>query len=379
MKLGIHFTLGVLLCSACVPQRAQHEPKSPIQKQALDPDSDMPALQLLDPALAEVSLSSSVKVDAKDFGSAFKVPTFSLDFIGNDYVQILRCSKDYRNLLIAMQAELSHYPERAKSVWVDSFGLSKVCKIASLKAKATGHRMNEKNESVGYLEFQDIASPNGSYFYLINPCVSQEFSSEGKTGCSYKLISSEDYEFRESLSQVFADKANELTAAEDKYDDFIIQLKRLTYSLADYRAACLNDFQSREEARNQKNAAIYIGTAALASTGSLLGAMSYARAGKTSGRSTATTAAIGTLFTLASSMISLFNVLDESPVAPGIACEKAEAISAEILQVKNNPSFEKAKQEILKISRELEAMNKEFRGYDASMFAQTEEGAKTRP
>ena len=125
----------------------------------------------------------------------------------------------------------------------DTFGNPRKCKVAAVRA--------------GDNEFQDISAPNGSFFYVINPCVSEANSTSGVDECSHRLVMTPNVlEYSGSLSQHFIAKTEELLRAEAAYNALMNKLNGLTRRITLAKEQCLADFRkATEDYKNDRSAA----------------------------------------------------------------------------------------------------------------------------
>lgn len=322
-----------------------------------------------------VKISSPLQVEARDFGKNFKVPTFGLQFAGSDYVQILRCISSYKTLfqsLIQEADSLVGTESRSQSLkwaWYDSFGNPKFCKLAAPRWQTNG--VSGESEQVTY--FQDITAPSGTFFYIVNPCLAKSTHGATKDECSFILASTDEITFSSPLSDAFLKKAAELTEAELRYDGYTDQLNELTRTLLAQRQSCSQGFQANELSKNQKagltDLVTMIGTPLAIGAGAGASYFAYSRkwlSGKTA--AAAATAAAAVFSTAAIVSTSLLHLKRDDPASPPSACEEVQLTAERIVKLREDKDFVQAKDKIVSLSQELQALHAEFQGYDKALW-----------
>ena len=345
---------------------------------------DYKEFELFNPEMAKVTVSA-MELDVKDFGDDLFLPGFGIQFNGNDYVMILRCQDSYREALenLINQADQGN-PEDRKWVWADSVGNPRACKIAS-------QRFNGR-------EFQDLGAKNGKIFYLVNPCVSASISTTRRDTCSYHLSVTNSVEYHQSPSNLFLQKAAELSDAESAYDAHISRLMGLSRELMNQKNACEFGITHADSRANIKSFGwdlISAGIAvagvlavrgmlrkagdAAASTGSNAFKRYVLKMGNTAdylkklsidkniNNATLITAGI---FSAALAIRGIIKRLrssgqDSSGVA---ACTQADRVAQEIVSIQESNVVEIAMNQMIQISKELTALDARFQGYSESTF-----------
>ena len=111
----------------------------------------------------------TVRLEVLDGANAqIVVPTFYLKRRSSNFTRILRCKKEYK-LTSSTGVEIDNLNpatkyEDMKWIWNSAAGETSQCRFVGT------HVRRDK--------VQDIAAESGSYYYLINPCVSKENQSE---------------------------------------------------------------------------------------------------------------------------------------------------------------------------------------------------------
>lgn len=369
----IFFTLIIITTTvACIRKKS-----SPIAEPtpASVPQSGA-ALTLaeLDPTKAKTSVQAT-EVKSEIFGESYKLPYFEITYSGATYVQILRCQEDYRSFLQQAITDNKDRPQPdQKWPWLNSIGNAAFCELASR------YTILEK--------FYDVGAKNGTFFYVLNPCVSAEFSKTAKDECSHNLTLTSKIEYTDSPSLAFAKKAGELDNAESAFDAAMTKYSALSRMLVQQKEQCQGAFDA--DIANQHETNLYweasaaagavaagLGARALLSkrvTTSMANNLQKLYSGATKiksiGRWTSgnkwgiaavmTAVVVGLAFGLGKTDISTPN--------PNPACERALQIGEEITKMHNEKVLEKATDKMIAISSELKAMYALFDGYTEASF-----------
>lgn len=361
--------LVVLLFPFGCARRDNRSKTEPVAKSEQSETADVNTSQfkLVDPNAVRVKVSSST-VTADSFGDGFLVPTFDIEFQGNDYVQILRCQESYRPQLQTMLASVNmDKRDDRKWAWYDSFGNPAMCKVATRRTTAT--------------HYQDITAQNGNFFYVINPCVSAEQSQTGRDDCSFYLVLTNSLVYEGSLSAAFSQKAYELAEVEARYDQLTTKLKVLIASLLSQKGACEAALQMK--AQNARVDALHhtlltIG-ASVAAGGLFLGArylllryrnasVSLPKNGGVSRIGTTEVLGTGGLFASVASVALILQGLLKEDKADVPACASLQDIAQKILAFEDDGQLEATKKELISKSHELAQLNAQFQGYNEEIF-----------
>ena len=375
LKLKRFFSLIIIgLCIACVKKRVnKYDSSLPHTK---EPNS---AFKLVDPENAKVEVDN-LTVSTEAFQENYRLPSFKMTFGENDFVKILRCQSNYREYLEDSLGQSSNGKmSTRKWVWVDSFGDTKHCKVASNRFNST--------------EYQDLGAKNGSFFYLINPCVSASISITGKDECSYHLKITNNLVYKESPSSQVLHQSMELADAESAYDAIISKLLGLSRSILNERERCE---QAANKALSQKNAntfawdLISIGIAAGAAFGARAViskrnfdlAADYVKEYKVVSKSESFLRSVGNASNFNKNLFTagfFASALGLSTLIRGLksknidtteyqACQKAEELSQEVLKIQDEKQLEQAMNEIIRVSSEISQLDKTFNAYGTSSF-----------
>lgn len=372
----ITFVVVSILSMGCVKKRVNEYDSSLPQQTS---ENRQLAYELVDPGQAKVEVATAT-LTFEAFQANYQLPSFEMKFKGNDYVKILRCQESYREYFeYSLSQVVKEKLDSRKWVWIDSFGTSKQCKIAS----------NRFNSEV----FQDLGAKNGKIFYIINPCVSASISQSGNDECSYHLSITNTLDYQQSPSTHVLHQSMELADAESAYDALISRLLGLSRAIVNEKELCE---QAINKERTQANAdrfgwdllsaAIAVGGAfgarALISNARLNKAADYVKnyrfLSKSEGflRSVAGASNFNkNLFTAgffagALGLSTLIRGLKakNSPAANHPACVKAEELSQEIVNIQEEKSLERAMDDIIRISEQISALDRTFNAYGRVSF-----------
>lgn len=321
-------------------------------------------LKLFDSGDAYVDVSAT-GVKAKSFGKDFQVPSFSIKANSSDFVQILRCRRDYRQFIEDAfgqaisedNLDASGAKSRRRWVWSDAFGNAKYCEVSALRESILPQKENV---------YQDIAAPNGSFFYVLNPCVSKLRSQKAQDECSYSLAFTDTLSFTGSLSEQFISKAKELSSAESEYDRLTSEIETTVAKLLATKNSCRVQYASDEKKFETEQAWKKLGIVAGATA--LGGAIGFgtARAAKASKYAPRpwTAAAAGSL--LAGVIAASITEASKDKAPMNSACQKILSLEKSIKKLRNEQKAPKSK--MIALSKELTTLDSRFRGYDRQIF-----------
>ena len=335
----------------CARQRQVENPQT---SKATDDFDFIPALQLIDPEESAVAFDS-IDVTPGDFGEDFTVPTFSFRYQDADYVQILRCASRFSERFAFFLGRDSNDAQGAKWAWYDSLGSTDLCRIAA-------HRTTIDR-------FQDISARNGSFFYIINPCVSAHRSTTGRDTCSFRLVKTSEIHFEGSLSAAFQQKASELIEAEARYNTLVTELKGLTDTLLMQRRSCETQLQlqKQDHRKNQlRHTAIAAIAGAAASGAGFLGARKYLK--ETLKTTTDQALVPAALFSGVTSLTLIVQNLLQSSPNDAPACRALQETALRIMSYQEEGAVDRAQAQMIETSRQLSQLDATFQGYDRALF-----------
>ncbi len=238
-------SLGILACKHNAAATDTATPANSLQNSGTTSSGSQ--FQLIDVSNSKVGISP-VTVSLKNFG--VMVPSFTIEYRNNNYVQILRCAASFRQELETefSQVAANNNLSIRQWPWLDAFGNSIFCDVVTTQTTAK--------------EYADLAAPNGNFFYVINPCVSSEFSTTGQNACSFNLTCTDNFQFSGSLSSQFILQAAQLNQAQSQYDGLVLQFLGLVQELMNDQNSCLAEFQNAQAKQNAEEGWADIGTVA---------------------------------------------------------------------------------------------------------------------
>ena len=270
----------------------------------------------------------TIRVIAGDFGKGFQVPTFSLEFDKSNYAIILRCRRDYRAVVQSqMEMAQSQMKREIPWLWSSAIGNKLDCRVAHTEFRGG--------------KFQDIAAPQGAFFYLLNPCVDKSKQVDPRQdNCSYDLKYTQAISFRgTSMSDAFAKKSAELVLAEGEYEALIRTLHALGKEVIKAKENCaaeesvrLDSYKSSNIERNQIQAQQATIGAAVAGLGAVafFGSRSMLRQ-----RSWGRSIGMG-MGALAFTGVAVFAAIRSQPQSsPGFVQEECQAAEAPIKAIRD--------------------------------------------
>jgi hypothetical protein len=162
--IGLAFALLMVGCRADVPMKGS----------VSSADSDSP----IDPRLGRVNLGE-VSMETISQGGSLRLPQFSIGLQDADYVEVVRCAKSYR--LAAPNGKTHDEIDENSPTRTENL------RYALAEAKANVNACRILGTYVIRETFQDITAEDGSYYYIVNPCVRQERSTIANLNCSYNI------------------------------------------------------------------------------------------------------------------------------------------------------------------------------------------------
>ncbi len=136
-----------------------------------------------------------------------KVPSLEISFGTAEFVQIMRCASSYQmesmlgESVHTMSDSLSSLKDK-QTMWYTALRNNKICKSVSSKTET--------------LNFQDYTAPTGSFYYVLNPCITKETSITKQDDCSYRFSFSNIFTYEEQIKDSLYDQARELSEIEQE-------------------------------------------------------------------------------------------------------------------------------------------------------------------
>ena len=193
-------------------------------------------------------------VDSGFFPGA-RVPSLQINYGTSDFVQVIRCVKSYEfkthfgENISSLDSSVSSLQE-VKTMWFNALRSGRSCKFVSY---------NTKTETL-----QDYTTPTGSFYYVINPCLSAESSSTNQEDCSYRLQFTNVIDYVEQIRDTLHAKAIELSVVEQNIQALLIESRTLAKLLETKIRACENTIAIENASKKQLigmlDTLLYVGT-----------------------------------------------------------------------------------------------------------------------
>ncbi len=371
--------IGVAICVSLLASCLQKKDRAAASKDTnLTPTADSDVSLLLDANEAEVS-ATVTDVTSEAFGRGYKLPSFKMTYKGANYVQILRCDETYRSLLDGRieRAKKSPGIDSLELIWRDSFGQQTYCQIAA-------------NFYVP-LSFQDVGAKNGTFFYLIRPCILAQYSSSKKNECGSNLAVSKSIDYKDSPSDILLTKMAAIRDAEAEYDAVLAKLYALSATLIANKDRCqeLSDLEYKSQMQSIKSSLDHdfwqivgttVGVGATVGARALLTDSNLRSAGTALGLKTKRYSGVAGEFMKLGLSAVVFTaaivITDEYAGAVTKAedygskrfCDAVKDISAQIVKIKNDKLVEQAEEKLVSKSSEIKTDFDFFEGYTDDTF-----------
>lgn len=218
-------------------------------------DAGAQKLPPIAPEQASASITTAPVVAAASEESRLKVPVLAFARQNADFVMIARCPKsfvmrtpagdDIKTLAPTLPTRLSQLRWAWQNAAFDAAG----CRLVG--------------SYVARDKFEDLAAKSGSFYYVINPCVMKERSTNPTENCSYNLSISEPVSnYTNTLSAEFLAEAENLANAEATFAGIYSQLYFIAQSIQVNQDAC-----ERQWAFEQSRANFFQGLKSLVAIG----------------------------------------------------------------------------------------------------------------
>ena len=247
-----------------------------------DKDSIAKYLLPVDPSSASVSLAAEPFLSTATENGTLQVPTFSITGLSThsaDYVQIARCNtctqlKTATGVKIEdIAADSSLRLQQLKWIWINNvWGNNNNCKILG---GPSSHIVRER--------FQDLSAKTGNFFYIINPCLRTERSTQNEV-CSYNLIVTPSMAHTNTLTEEFLATAEQLAVAEARLAGVYSQLYYSAQAIRMQKETCETNYGISQASQNfwKGFVTLSIGGVSAAIGGSVSGGTAALQAFKTS-------------------------------------------------------------------------------------------------
>jgi hypothetical protein len=171
-----------------------------------------------------------------------KVPSLEISFGTAEFVQIMRCASSYQmesmlgESVHTMSDSLSSLKDK-QTMWYTALRNNKICKSVSSKTET--------------LNFQDYTAPTGSFYYVLNPCITKETSITKQDDCSYRFSFSNIFTYEEQIRDSLYDQARELSEIEQEIQAHMNNSYALATVLERKIRACENTIAMESATKKQ--------------------------------------------------------------------------------------------------------------------------------
>lgn len=248
LSLCVFLTFVTFLTSSC-SEKPEFNDDNRLQGQQYSHD----AVGLYDPDEARLQdFYGDVTLAPMEGASKILVPTIDLrdKKYSTTFVRVLRCKEEYElrsSTGVPMESldEITKYDDM-KWIWNKASGDVDQCKFLGT------HVVRDV--------IQDIAASSGSYFYVLNPCVSKKRSLRGKEGCSNDLKRTRAIQYESRLKSEFIRLASTLSEFEVEVAGGVEDVKQIAGLVMAEQRAC-----EKVAAIRASNQSFWRGVASLAS------------------------------------------------------------------------------------------------------------------
>ncbi|MEY2989009.1 MAG: hypothetical protein RJB13_2530, partial [Pseudomonadota bacterium] len=191
----------------------------------------------LDPSKAAVTVAVDTKpMPGYPNGS---IPSLSLTFSGSDFTEVFRCGANFelkygngiQKLKDVPKSDPS-YLERAK----DAFGRMRSNASDCVKL-GVGNSLNLVH---------DYGAQTGDFYYIVNPCVTEEKSITNRQECSYQLAITEPIQYTNTRAQAEVDILNTFLKAEGELYAHFKEMEALNVAIVSIQTSCVLDEAERQ-------------------------------------------------------------------------------------------------------------------------------------
>lgn len=184
-----------------------------------------------EPFEATAFLNPQVTLGDAGIFEGVQVPSLQLQYGTADFVQVARCVQSYEfknhfgedvSTLDDSVASL----EEKKTMWFNALRANRSCKMLSYKTTTQ--------------TLQDYTAPSGTFYYILNPCLTASTSVTKQEDCSYNLQFSGVVTYEEQIREQLHDKAIELSSLEQTIHALMTEGQILAQLLESKIRACEN-------------------------------------------------------------------------------------------------------------------------------------------
>ncbi|MDD9952247.1 MAG: hypothetical protein OXT67_11855 [Zetaproteobacteria bacterium] len=231
--------LWSLIVLACVERKnppTQNTPKVTSTQGDVNPSDTRQSAEtfaiqdlLLLPEHAKIRVQPNVTLTPSPLVQGHFSPSISLQHERSDYSQVMRCPHTNRFVTSDGSKDLHQPGTKAtlaekRDAWKNSLDQLSGCELISEK-------------QAGEI-FADEIAPKGTFYYVINPCISAERAILGEEGCSYRILFTHNIEVLQSVSEKMKTKHQKLALAERELHTVLIRARVLSNRIAKALEAC---------------------------------------------------------------------------------------------------------------------------------------------
>ena len=240
--------LSFIVLSSCKPEKTKfstiNDNKNKISSRSLFKNPDDAEIELVKLANERSPLILDLVV-----------PTLSLEFTNADYIQILRCT-DQVQIRTPTGAPFGSLSKREQRKWVwndlkSQVNNSGVCKI--IASKSISKIVN------------DLTVAAGTYFYVVNPCFSEEVVLDEDDYCGYHLAFSDKIEVKHAntFERQILDSLQSLNTAQTSLNALLVNSQQLAKKIEVHLQACEDFVQKDQQLLDFKKGLVSLGGMAL--------------------------------------------------------------------------------------------------------------------
>lgn len=179
-------------------------------------------------------------------------PKLEIEFEGANFVMLLRCpdaKKSFFSDATLGGQKLDFHAFQQQVSAGSAFAQRRFQMFWNQAQAQTGGGCVYVGHHVVRDRIYDLAAAQGRWYYLLNPCVSEGFSSTEQEGCSHHLIATESFDYDSPLSQEVRDATVELVQLESEVVAEASKIQALAVEIALKRQAC--ETQAAIDAANE--------------------------------------------------------------------------------------------------------------------------------
>lgn len=195
----------------------------------------------LDPRVVRASLAKLVALAPSGIHPSFQVPEVRVQKKDADYVKIMRCRDTY-----ILRNSVGYSMDQIR----DSFNKYDDLKDMWALALNDRHECRLVNERMSGEKYLDIAAKTGSFYYVINPCLSAKRSITGREECSFNLQMSSPLSYTNQFLDKIQSLSIDLAKAEAALNTELDEMSTLARLLELRLRACENSLARENTLRS---------------------------------------------------------------------------------------------------------------------------------